>query len=63
MPNRHWIIAYNILTEEYRYMRLFEQWLPFKYCAQEDIQPDWEQVGVYETEQGAIGAYVKLLQK
>ena len=26
-----------------------DQWLSFKYMAKQDIQPDWEQVGIYNT--------------
>ena len=58
MPERHWIIAYNEQTEECRFMHLYEEWLPFKYSELEDLQPEWQQIGFYETRRQAYSAFV-----
>jgi hypothetical protein len=59
MPDRHWVIAYNEQTDECRFMRLLEEWLPFKYSITEDVQPGWEQLGVYETREDAFLAFLE----
>jgi len=63
MPDRHWIVCYNSALEEYRFMRWMEEWMPFKYCAKEDVQPDWIQLGIYENEDDAQSAFAKYLTK
>jgi hypothetical protein len=59
MQNRHWVIVYNEFTDECRFMRLLEEWLPFKYLVTTDIQPAWEQLGVYETQEDAFMAFLQ----
>lgn len=59
MPDRHWVIAYNEQTDECRFMQLLEEWLPFKYSVTEDIQPEWEQLAVYETQEDAFLAFLE----
>lgn len=63
MPGRHWIVAYNSVLDEYRFMRWYEEWMPFKYCAMEDQQPDWIQKGIYESEEEAQKAFARFLTK
>lgn len=63
MPGKHWIVAYNSALDEYRFMRLWEDWLPFKYCAMEDIEPDWIELGVYESEDEAQRAFARFLTR
>jgi hypothetical protein len=62
MPGRHWIVCYNSAVDEYRFME-FLAWLSFKYCAKEDIQPDWDQKGIYESKEDAEQAYTVYLTK
>lgn len=59
MQDRHWVIAYNDLTDECRFMQLLEEWLPFKYFETTDIEPAWEQLGVYETREDAYIAFLE----
>lgn len=56
---RHWIIAYNELTDEVRFMALLSEWIPFKYNAFSDIQNDWIEIGFYETFYEALDAIIK----
>lgn len=58
MSDRHWVIAYNKLTDECRFMKLLEEWLPFKYSDTEDLQPDWEHLGLYEHLEEAYHAFI-----
>ena len=60
MSERHWIIAYNELTDECRFMQLNEEWLPFKYINVEDCQPDWQQIGFYESRYEAYSAFLDI---
>lgn len=60
MSDRHWIIAYNELTTECRFMQLEEEWLPFKYNMMEDMQMDWRPIGFYETRHQAYSAFVDM---
>jgi hypothetical protein len=58
MSMRNWVIAYNEHTDECRFMLLLEEWIPFKYCSTEDLQPDWEQIGLYEHREDAYDAFI-----
>jgi hypothetical protein len=60
MSERHWIIAYNELTDECRFMQLTEEWFPFKYMNLEDCQPAWQQVGFYESRYEAYSAFIDM---
>ncbi len=58
MTERHWVVAYNELTDECRFMQLDKEWLPFKYDGSVDIEPAWEQLGFYETLDDAYLAFI-----
>ena len=60
MSDRHWIIAYNELTGECRFMQLEEEWLPFKYNRFEDVQTAWQQIGLYESRYDAFSAFLEM---
>lgn len=62
MPENFWIIYYNNLTGEHAKMQWLE-WLAFKYCAKEDIHPECDQVGIYNTIEQADEALIKILNK
>lgn len=60
MPQRHWVIAYNEQTDECRFMQWLEEWMPFKYSADhEDVQPEWQQFGIYESREHAYEAFIE----
>ncbi len=58
MSDRLWVVAYNESTDECQFMQLLEEWLPFKYSDTKDLQPDWEQLGLYEHIEDAFGAFM-----
>jgi hypothetical protein len=58
IPDRHWVVAYNELTDECRFMSLAEEWLPFKYEGCNDMQPHWTGIGFYETLYDAYEALI-----
>lgn len=63
MEERHWVIVYNNITDECRIMQLLNEWLHFKYAGSRDVQPDWCQLGFYETRNDAYQAFIDLAHK
>lgn len=70
MPGRHWIIAKNLITGDYKILPWWDEsfyttketWMSAYYMAAEKRDPQWEEVGIYESEEEAQGALAVILQ-
>ena len=70
MPGRHWVIIKNLLSGDYKIIpwwdEIFyskkESWMGKYYCAAEMRNPQWEEIGIYESEEDAQDALGKILQ-